>query len=151
MKGLFSKKRRVFTPIIYYTTTKMCINCLNNHLANIVEYQKELDQLLAGIDCECCRSYPTFLKKITQGLNVVCLTKIKINKQVCPRKIRALIHMETTTVQNIKTELASVMEKLTEATTHIIDPLCEGKYLNKVDQIKGLYDMLESMDKADHR
>jgi hypothetical protein len=91
------------------------------------------------------------LKHINQGLKVVCLAKIKRQEQVCPNGIRNLIHMEMKTKRKIQAELTSAMEKLTEATEDPEMPLCEGRYLDKANQLKALNDFIGELDEADHR
>ena len=129
----------------------MCIACLNKHLASVEEYQKEVEEIILNINCECCRTYPEFLKHNLQGLKLICLTKIKKNTLRCPKSIHTLIHMETHMKQEIKKNLAGLMDTLTEATTDTEKPLCEGSYLNKANQLKSLYDFIEMLDEADHR
>ena len=129
----------------------MCLNCLRNQLTSIEEYDKEIDGHLEEIKCECCASYPRFLKHINQGLKVVCLAKIKRQGQVCPNGKRHIRRMELRTREKIKAELAGAMEQLAEATEDPENPLCEGKYLDKANDLKSLHDFLDLLDEADHR
>ena len=125
----------------------MCYNCLLNQLASIEEYDKEISEHLAEMNCPCCASYPTFLKHINSGLKVVCLAKMKKAGQVCPNSIRHITKMEEKTKRKIKAELASAMEQLDE----VANELCEGRYLDKANQLKSLNDFLEGLDEAEHR
>jgi hypothetical protein len=130
----------------------MCFKCLTRHLASIEERGKVIDEDLAGSDCDCgCREYVAFLKHINQKFKIVCLAKIKRKQVVCPQKINAYLHMEITKILEIKTELASAMDKLTAETEDLIDPLCEGDYLEKANQFKSIYDLVEELEEADHR
>jgi hypothetical protein len=133
----------------------MCINCLQNELNSIKDYDKEVSEYLAKIACPCyaCASFPDFLKHINQGLMIVCLAKIKRGSEEgnCPHAFRRLIHMERKTKEKIKAELSNAMEKITEATEYPEMPLCEGKYLKMADELKGLHECMERLDEADHR
>jgi len=121
-------------------------------LATVEANGKVIDEDLAGSDCQCgCRDYVAFLKHINQSFQFVCLAKIKQKQVVCPKKMTAFLHMETTTIQKIKTELASAMEKLTEETADTENPLCEGDYLDRANQIKNLYEFIQELEEADHR
>jgi hypothetical protein len=129
----------------------MCLSCLRNKLDAIEEYDKEVEGHLAETKCECCASYPRFLKHINQGLKVVALAKIKRIGQVCPNGKRHIRRMELRTKERIKAELAGAMEQLAEATEDPERPLCEGSYLDKANQLKSLHDFLDELDDADHR
>jgi hypothetical protein len=125
----------------------MCYNCLLKQLASIEEYDREISEHLAEVSCECCASYPAFLKHINMGLKVVCLAKMKRQGQVCPNGKRHIRRMELRTKEKIKAELAGAMEQLDE----VANDLCEGKYLDKANQLKSLHDFLEELDEAEHR
>jgi hypothetical protein len=129
----------------------MCLSCLRNQLSYIEEYDKEIEEHLAEITCECCSSFPRFLKHINQGLKVIALYKIKRQEQVCPNVIRYIRRMELRTKEKIKADLAGAMETLAEATEDPETPLCEGSYLDKANQLKALHDFLDELDNADHR
>lgn len=129
----------------------MCLSCLQNQLNSIEEYDKEIEEYLAEITCECCSSYPRFLKHINQGLKVIALAKMKRQEQVCPNGKLHILRMELRTKEKIKAELADAMEKLAEATEDPETPLCEGRYLEKANQLKALHEKLDELDDADHR
>jgi len=141
---LFEKNLNTYRHTILL---KMCLNCLRKQLTAIEEYDKEIEGHLAEINCECCASYPRFLKHINQGLKVIALAKIKRQGQVCPNGKRQLRRMELNTKEKVKAELASAMEQLDE----VAEELCEGRYLDKANQLKSLNDFLEDLDEADHR
>jgi hypothetical protein len=125
----------------------MCLSCLKNQLASFDDYDKCITEDLAKLTCECCRSYPSFLKRINQDLKVICLTKIKIHEQVCPKSIQRLVYLEMSVKQRVKESLQNTMEQLDEAK----DDISEGKYLDKANQLKSLNDVIELMEEADHR
>ena len=125
----------------------MCLSCLQHKLASIAEYDKEISKHLEQLNCSCCASYPAFLKHVNMGLKVVCLAKMKKHEQFCPNGIRHITKMEEMTKQKIKSELAEAMEQLDE----VANDLCEGKYLDKANQLKALHSFLEELDDAEHR
>ena len=129
----------------------MCINCLNQLLTSIEEYDKEVSKHIAEITCECCRSYFSLLIHFNQGLKVICLSKLKRKASVCPNSIRELIHMEMTTKLKLQDDIADTMDKLTEATEKPEANLCEGEYLNKANELKSLYEMIGKLDEAEDR
>ena len=125
----------------------MCLNCLKKILAAIEDYEKGINKFLSEVTCECCRSYPLFLKSVNDDLKILCLSKMSRNKQVCLNKIRRLLTFEETIKKRINHKLMSVMEQIDNEK----EDLSEGDYLNKANQLKSLRDTIELLEEADHR
>lgn len=125
----------------------MCINCLKKNLSSIEEYEKEISDHLTTTNCECCRSYPSFLLSVNNDLKVLCLTKIKRQEQVCHNGIIKLTEFEVMVKQRIKNKLNFCMEQIDEKK----DDLHDGNYLNKMNELKDLSDFVGILDEADHR
>ena len=125
----------------------MCLNCLKKILAAIKDYEKGINKFLSEVTCECCRSYPLFLKSVNDDLKILCLSKMSRNKQVCLNKIRRLLTFEETIKKRINHKLMSVMEQIDNEK----EDLSEGDYLNKANQLKSLRDTIELLEEADHR
>ena len=128
----------------------MCRSCLNIKLSAINDYDQQLTERLSKISCECCRSYPSFLKRINDDLKVICLTKIKRHGQVCSNGIRSLYRLEALANKRVKVGLMSAMEQLDDEKEKNSD-LCEGKYLDMANELKSLHDFIKELDEAEHR
>jgi len=125
----------------------MCINCLKKNLSSIEAYGKEINDYLTTITCECCRSYPSFLLGVNDDLKVLCLTKMKKEGQVCPNGIRHLTRFEGMVKKRIKNKLDNCLEQIDDCSHE----LQEHNYLNKMNELKDLNDMVGILDEADHR
>jgi PHD/YefM family antitoxin component YafN of YafNO toxin-antitoxin module len=125
----------------------MCISCLQNQLTSIEEYDRENSEYLAGIKCECCKSFPSFLLSVNNDLKLLCLTKMKRHRVVCVSGGEKLMRLEELVKQKIKNRLESVLEQIDDVKEELNDHL----YLNRMDQIKSLNDMVGELDDADHR
>ena len=124
----------------------MCITCLKNELPVIDDYDKDVNERLASITCECCKTYPTFLLEVNTDLRVLCLTKIKRHEQVCPNGIRKLKQFESMVKLRIKNKLNDVLEQI-DNKSHEYK---EQDYLNRMNELKDLNDYVGILDEADH-
>jgi hypothetical protein len=125
----------------------MCKACLEENIKEIDNDINQIDDYLEKTTCECCRSYPSFLKSINLELKTYCYFKIRIQEQVCPNEIRNLISCEQKIKRKAKKRVLEVMNDLENQK----DELSEETYLKKVDELKNLYDYFAIIDKADHR
>jgi len=125
----------------------MCINCLKVSLKNIEKYEKEISDYLATLTCDCCKSYHSFILKVSQDLKVLCLTKIKRQEYHCVKHISNLLRLEITIEEKIKSKLNNIVETIDD----VKEELANGHYLAKMNQIKDLYDCINTLNEADHR
>jgi len=125
----------------------MCKSCLLSLLPIIAEYEEEVKTIRAGVTCECCKSYYDFLIAVNTDYKVLCLTKIKRCEQVCPNGIRHYSRFEEMTKLRIKHRLTFALEKIDDSK----DEIHEGQYLAKMNDLKNLNDLMEELEKADHR
>jgi hypothetical protein len=124
----------------------MCIGCLKKILISIEEYSNTINAYLAETTCECCRSFPSFCLGVTTDIQVLCLTKIKKQEQVCPNGILAINNLENILKNKIKEKLKFILGELDD----VKETLDDRSYLIKNKQIKDLYDYLELLDEAEH-
>ena len=126
----------------------MCLSCLDNQLVSIDEYDKELTEFLSGMTCECCMSYPKFLKRLNGDLKVLCLTKKKKHTETMDfQGWKRILTLEEAFKMKIDQQLQEVMEQLDDAKGELTD---EG-YLSKANQLKSLKDMVKNLEDAEHR
>ena len=127
----------------------MCINCLKIKLSCIEDYDKQIKEELNGMSCECvaCKSFPSFLLGVNNDLKVLCLTKMKRYNQVCINGIETISLFEGILKEKIKNKLNCCMENIED----IKEELHDVSYLNKMDELKSLYDFVKMIDEADHR
>lgn len=123
----------------------MCIDCLKKDIKFIDERVTDLEEFIGSNDCDCCKEYAKFVLGIYQDLKFLCLTKVKKSKSVCNKKFLSLINME----QNLRLK---VQDKLNYAIDNIYDckeEMTDEKYVDKMDNIKCLNDLLESIYTTD--
>lgn len=125
----------------------MCINCLNDILSSVEEYEKTVKDCLTTVECEGCRSYGSFLLGVNDDLKVLCLTKMKRQGEVCYNGVCQLMRFEGMVKKRIKNKLDGCLEHIDECSHE----LKEQSYLNKMNDLKDLNDMVEVLDEADHR
>jgi hypothetical protein len=126
----------------------MCIDCLNNQLDEIEEYEQALTEFLDGITCECCKSYPSFLKDCCRNLKILCLTKKKKHTETMDYQgWRKLLTLEEAFKMRLDAQLQSAMEQMDEQK----EGLTSENYLVKANQLKSLKDIVKQLDDAEHR
>ena len=125
----------------------MCIKCLNNKLESIAEYDKEVSEYLDKLTCECCKSYPRFLLSVNNDMKILCLTKIKRKTQICPNEYKKVSQFECMVQLRIKNRLNNALESIDNCKEEIINQ----EYLNKMNELKDLNDMVKEIEEADHR
>jgi hypothetical protein len=122
----------------------MCINCLNIKLQQISSYETELKERIEQISCDTCKNYHLFTIGVLADLKMFCLIKIK-KPNCCPNNLRTLVHMEAFTMQKVKTKLENVMEIVEEQR----EDVRECHYLDKMNDLRALYDCLGSIEDAE--
>jgi len=127
----------------------MCINCLKIKLSCIEDYDNQIKEELNDMSCECvaCKVYPSFLLGVSNDLKVLCLTKMKRYNQVGINGIETISLFEGILKEKIKKKLNGFMECIED----IKEELHDMSYLNKMDELKSLYDFVKMIDEADHR
>lgn len=126
---------------------RMCLDCLKLKLESIEEYDTRMRGFLESKTCECCKSYPNFLKEVNEDLKVLCLTKMKkYGENVCPHHLEKVKEFEGMVKRRISFRLNAVMEQLDDAK----DELQEGHYLTKCGDLKDLNDFVAQLDTADN-
>ena len=135
------------TNLLYYYKAKMCKNCLLNQLEAVEEYAKEITEHIESINCECCKSFPRFLKGVNEDLKVLCMTKLKRMEQVCPNGIRAVSCFEEMVKKRIDNKLANAVETMDDISHDITNE----RYLANMNNLKDLHDTKEAIEEADHR
>ena len=124
----------------------MCIDCLQKDIKFINERITDLEKFIGSNDCDCCKYYAKFIKGIYQDIKLLCLTKLKRFQTLCPNQFFKLNSME----QHFKIK---VQDKLNYALDTIYDckeEMTDEKYVDKMDNIKGLNDLLESICKTEN-
>ncbi len=121
----------------------MCLDCLNNHLELVGKNETLLNEYIEENDCECCKRYYGFLLAVNDDLKVLLKTKIKLNTTIDKTKV---MHFEGMVKKRITNKLNCILEELDDAKEEMPD----GQYLTKMNDIKGVNDFLNSIEKADH-
>jgi hypothetical protein len=125
----------------------MCLGCLEKQLESIEEYGERVEEYLATITCECCKSYPNFLMGMNNYLKMLTLTKIKRRGQVCPNSILASKGIEDLVKKKVQENLTRALEGIDDIKCDITD----DQYLTKMNDLKDLNDCLTNIEEADHR
>ena len=124
----------------------MCLTCLKRNLVSIEGYEKDTIEFLEKTTCECCRSFPNFLRELNNDLKLLCLTKMKkYDENTCSHQLEKVKEFEGMVKNKIRFRLNAVMEQLDGAKEEIK----EGAYLKKCSELKELNDFVEVLDKAD--
>ena len=125
----------------------MCLNCLKLNLESIDKYDRKVTEYLENTTCECCKLYPSFLKSVNEDLRVLCLTKMKKQKnQMCYNQLMKTIAFEEALKSKITEKLHDCMEQLDEMSGEIND----GRYLSKANDLKALNDLMNELEVAEH-
>jgi hypothetical protein len=125
----------------------MCIDCLKKNLSSIEAYANEVNGYLTNIDCECCKSFPSFLLNVNEDLKILCLTKIRRKEEICLNDNRSLMSFEVMIKTKIKHKLNCALEQLDDCS-HLLK---EQQYISRMGELKALNDFMDILDEADHR
>jgi hypothetical protein len=125
----------------------MCLDCLKLRLKSIENYDKEVGEYLEKTTCECCKSFPAFLKSVNEDLKVLCLAKMKkYARGVSTIQLEKIKKFEGNVKGVISNRLSSCMEQLDESKENIP----EGAYLNKATELQSLNNFIADIEEADN-
>jgi len=125
----------------------MCLNCLQNHLDEINEFEIEITDYVVNKSCQCCLSFPLSIKSVIQDLKILCLTKMKkYDKDLCRCKLIKISVFENILKKKISTKLQECMEELDEKR----EKLNDNSYLNRANELKNMNDLMGKLEEADH-
>ena len=124
----------------------MCITCLKRRLEAVDVYDKDVTEEMNSINCECCKVYSEFMLSINSDCKILCLTKLKKKSEICRHKRDKFTHFEGMVQLRIKNKLEFAVNTLFDKREHMND----GKYLNRMTELKDLNDFVVSIEEADH-
>ena len=124
----------------------MCNGCLSKRIEYITESIELLKPKIDNQECPGCRSFSIFCMYQLNSLKLISLTKMKKYYTAGPR-LEKLKLLEESLTENVKESLMSVSGEVFDNK----EDLCEGDYLNKMEWLKCLNNMLEGIVDAEHR
>ncbi len=121
----------------------MCLNCLSLKLDVINKRQEHLCRLIEeDLECPCCIGFTEFLRDMNEQSKVLVLTKMKrgtsLSAKVC--KFEGIIKQRITDSLN---EMMEALENHKEESE-------EGHYLNRMNNLKAVYDDVVDIEELDH-
>ena len=125
----------------------MCRSCLQENLNSLEEFDEHINEAIKEITCECCRSFPLFMKSVNQDFKVLCLTKMKKYDHASPIQIRKTLAFEKAMTRKINEQLKEAMEQLDDQK----DEMKNGSYLARANDLASLKNGLSVLEEAEHR
>jgi len=121
----------------------MCLNCLSLKLDVINKRDQHLKGLIEEMQCDCCIEFTEFLQEMNAKCKVLVLTKIKHATSGCPKVCK----FEGIIKQRIKSTLDEMMELIEDQKEEMEDSC----YLNRMDNLKAVYDDILDIEDLDQR
>ena len=123
-----------------------CIENLSNYEIIMEKCIENLGKIIEEEECECCKPYYIGLKGLSMRIKMLCLIKKKV-LNCCPCDSVKFLQVNSlfdTTLMNVKDELTRMRETVEEDLEK--DYLNDGHYLNRMDDLKEYYGIIEQFE-----
>jgi len=121
----------------------MCKSCLSIKLRQIDETIETMKEELQYVSCDCCVAYAKFCTTQMFRIKLLCHIKLKMEDDNSP-KLETLADTTHTDIRNALDNFSSELFDKKET-------IQENEYLEKMDELKDIYNHVQQVIELSHK